>query len=90
MTRLPARGDVLVSRRSASQDYEVSVVPEEAQLVGERYAAAIAHALDLASRLSVDAWYTEDLIHFVLVSHVDETPGRTGIVARPASRERRA
>jgi hypothetical protein len=64
---LPACGDVLVSRRSASQDYEISVIPEEAQLVGEGYEAAIAHALNLAARLSVDAWYTEDLIHFVRI-----------------------
>jgi hypothetical protein len=66
----PKIGDVLVSRNTARVEHEVSIVPEPAGSVCPNHDSAVSRALDLAQERRVDAWLTEDHIHFVrIVSH---------------------
>jgi hypothetical protein len=59
----PQQGDVLVSSRSSTTDYVVSVVPKRSGFCGS-HDEAIAKARDLAEQLRVDVWLTEDRTHF--------------------------
>lgn len=62
-TMRPQQGDVLVSSRSSTTDYVVSVVPKRSGFCGS-HDEAIAKARDLAEQLRVDVWLTEDRTHF--------------------------
>jgi hypothetical protein len=65
----PQSGDVLASRPTARADiYEISVVPNRADLVAMRYDDAMERVRELARASSVDGWYTSDHTHFVRVA----------------------
>ena len=65
----PKPGDVVVSERSARADmYEISLVPGGSEEVVRRYAEALERGGQIARRLGVDAWYTCDQTHHVLVA----------------------
>jgi len=62
--RMPETGDVVVSNPSATVDYDVSVVPHHAHLCA-RHDDAVAKGKELAERLGVDLWLTQDQTHFL-------------------------
>ena len=65
----PNPGDVIVSERSARADmYEISLVPGGSEEVVRRYSEALERGSLMARRLGVDAWYTCDQTHYVLVA----------------------
>jgi hypothetical protein len=62
---VPQDGDVLASRSCATGQYNVAVVPERPHLTQKRRLLALEMARLLARDRAVDAWLTEDLIHFM-------------------------
>ncbi len=64
----PQHGDILVSRSSGSVAHRVVVVPDEQQASFDSHDRAVDCARTLAAERHVDAWLTEDLIHFVLLA----------------------
>ncbi|HEV8346324.1 MAG TPA: hypothetical protein VGQ16_07110 [Vicinamibacterales bacterium] len=62
--RMPETGDVVVSNPSATVDYDVIVVPHHAVLCA-RHDVAVAKGQELAERLGVDLWLTQDHTHFL-------------------------
>ena len=64
----PAPGDIVVAKRPALTLYELSAVPGPPQLTAASYASAMERAKDMATRQSVDAWYTEDHTHFTCIT----------------------
>lgn len=62
---VPQDGDILVSRALATGQYTVAVVPRLPHLTHERRVRAVEGARVLARNRGVDAWLTEDRIHFV-------------------------
>jgi len=64
----PLDGDVLVSKDSARVEHEVSAVPETTASVCPNHDAAVRQAHELAKQRRVDAWLTEDHIHFVKIA----------------------
>ena len=69
---VPQDGDVLVARASATGQYSVAIVPEKPHLSYERRLRAVEGARVLAHDRTVDAWLTEDLIHFMRMAHFRE------------------
>ena len=61
-------GDVLVSNLTATVEYDVSIVGGAVDSAGVHYAAAVARARTLAATRRVDAWLTEDHIHFLKIT----------------------
>jgi hypothetical protein len=67
---LPQPGDVLVSNPTATLEHVIGIVPNPPHLVCPTHDTAVAQALELAERLHVDAWLTEDHRNFLrLASH---------------------
>lgn len=64
----PQNGDILVSKDSARVEHEVSIVPAATASVCPNHDAAVRQARELAKERCVDAWLTEDHIHFVRVA----------------------
>jgi hypothetical protein len=64
----PQNGDVLVSKDTARVEHEVSIVPEARASMCPNHDEAIKEANKLAKERGVDAWLTEDHIHFVKVA----------------------
>ena len=65
----PKPGDVIVSERSARADmYEINLVSGGSEEVVRRYSEALERGGQIARRLGVDAWYTCDQTHYVLVA----------------------
>ena len=62
---LPQDEDVVVSRVVGTGRYSVAVVPRVPHLNRERRGRAVEVATLLARDRGVDAWLTEDLLHFV-------------------------
>jgi len=62
---VPHDGDVVVSRVGATGGYSVAVLPQVPHLTQERRVRALGVATALAHDRGVDAWLTEDLLHFV-------------------------
>jgi hypothetical protein len=62
--RMPETGDVVVSNPSATVDYDVIVMPHRAVLCA-RHDVAVAKGRELAERLHVDLWLTQDQTHFL-------------------------
>jgi hypothetical protein len=74
--RMPEQGDVVVSNPSATVDYDVIVVPRHPVLCARRD-VAVAKGRDLAERLGVDLWLTQDHTHFLkLASYRDRDATR--------------
>ena len=69
---VPQDGDILVSRACATGQYCVAVVPQLPHLTHERRSRALEGARLLAHDRAVDAWLTEDLIHFVCLARFRE------------------
>ena len=67
---LPQPGDILVTRVGATCFYAVAVVPREPHLTRARYVEATTSARDLARNRDVDAWVSEDLVHFLPLTEV--------------------
>jgi hypothetical protein len=63
----PQPGDVLVANHSATTEYVVSITPAPPHFCGT-HDAATAKGRELAARLHVDAWLTEDLRHVILLA----------------------
>ena len=61
-------GDVLVSNLTATVEYDVSIVGGAVDCTGVHYAPAVARATTLAAERQVDAWLTEDHIHFLKIA----------------------
>jgi hypothetical protein len=64
----PQNGDVLVSKDLARVEHEVSIVPETTASVCRNHDVAVKQAQELAHKRGVDAWLTEDHIHFVRIA----------------------
>jgi hypothetical protein len=64
---VPESGDVLVSKRLATTDYEISIGRMPSHL-GGTHDAAIANARSLARQLRIDAWLTEDRAQFTRIA----------------------
>ena len=65
---LPQPGDILVTRVGATCFYAVAVVPRDPHLTCARYVEATEGARNLARVRGVDAWLSEDLVHFLPLS----------------------
>jgi hypothetical protein len=61
----PDVGDVLVSRRTATQAYAVSIVPGPAQISTASRDQAVKKAREYAAEMQMNVWYTEDHIHYL-------------------------
>ncbi len=72
----PQPGDVLVRKRLAEKEHEVSIIPKPAHVVDSNHDLAVAKARELGESLRVDVWLTEDQTHFLkLASHrAQESP----------------
>lgn len=71
----PRSGDVLISKISATVEHEVCIVPAQPSVVCRNYDTAVSQADQLAIEHHVDAWLTEDHIHFVkIASHRTDRP----------------
>lgn len=66
-TLLPQDGDVLVSNPTATLEHEICIVPQPPHLTCATHDEGIAKAHELAARLHVDAWLTEDHTHFLRI-----------------------
>jgi hypothetical protein len=65
LTTHPQPGDVLIERPLALVEYEMGIVPYEPHIAWPTYDVAVARGHELAGRLHVDLWLTEDHIHFL-------------------------
>lgn len=64
----PQNGDILVSKDVARVEHEVSIVPEATASVCPNHDSAVKQAQALAKERRVDAWLTEDHIHFMRIA----------------------
>jgi hypothetical protein len=62
---VPQTGDVLVSNVTATLEHDISIVPNDPHLSCATHNIAVAAARELAEKLGVDAWLTEDHTHFL-------------------------
>jgi hypothetical protein len=65
---LPQNGDVVVSHPTATIEHSIYVVPQRPHMRCATHDQAIASGRELAEKLHVDAWLTEDHCHFLLVA----------------------
>ncbi len=64
-THAPQDGDVLVSNTSATLEHVICVLPQPPHLTCANHNEAVTQGRELAQRLAVDAWLTEDHYHFI-------------------------
>jgi hypothetical protein len=64
----PRDGDVLVSKPTAIVEHEICVVPRPPHVTSANHERAVAEGRQLAARLKVDAWLTEDNCHFIRIA----------------------
>jgi hypothetical protein len=72
----PQPGDILVSRSSGNVEHQISVVPQLPQESCPTHASAVGKASALARERGVDAWLTEDLIHFMRLASYRTEPAQ--------------
>jgi hypothetical protein len=72
----PQAGDVLVSKPTETVEHEICVVPGPPHVTCANHDRAVAEGRQLAQRLKVDAWLTEDHCHFLAIGRYRE--GRPG------------
>jgi hypothetical protein len=65
---LPQDGDVVVSHPTATIEHSICVVPERSHMTCATHDQAVASGRELAEKLHVDAWLTEDHCHFLLIA----------------------
>jgi hypothetical protein len=63
----PQDGDVLVSNPTATVEHEIGIVPRPPHITCANHDRAVAEARQLAEKLRVDAWLTEDNCHFMRI-----------------------
>ena len=68
----PKPGDILVSNQTATVHYEVDIVGSPIASATAHYTAAVSLARTLAAAHRVDAWLTEDHIHFLQIAFCRE------------------
>ena len=68
----PKLGDVLVSNQTATVQYDVGIVGGPVASTTAHYTAAVSLANTLAAQHRVDAWLTEDHIHFLQIASCRE------------------
>jgi hypothetical protein len=61
----PQPGDILVSRSSGNVEHQIGVVPDPPHESLPSHDRAVRKACEMAEARHVDAWLTEDLIHFL-------------------------
>ena len=66
-SHLPQDGDVLVSNPTATVEYEICIVPRAPHIICANHDRAVAEGRNLAEKLKVDAWLTEDNCHFMRI-----------------------
>jgi hypothetical protein len=64
----PRDGDVLISRATAAVEHAICIVPHPPHLACATHDRAVAEGRQLAERLKVDAWLTEDNCHFLPIA----------------------
>lgn len=64
----PRDGDVLVSKEPARVEREVRIWPETGGLVCPNHDSAVTRAHEMAKQRQVDAWLTEDHVHFMKIA----------------------
>jgi hypothetical protein len=72
ITMTPKPGDVLVSNQTATVQYDVGIVGGPVDSTTAHYTAAVSLAKTLAAEHRVDAWLTEDHIHFLQIASCGE------------------
>jgi hypothetical protein len=75
---VPKTGDVLVSNPSATVEHDVCIVPNRPHLTCPNHDSAVSAGVALAKELRVDAWLTEDRIHFLRLATYRETDSPAG------------
>jgi 1,4-alpha-glucan branching enzyme len=63
----PQDGDVLVSNPTATVEHEICISPRPPHITCANHDQAVATGRQLAERLKVDAWLTEDYRHFLRI-----------------------
>jgi len=63
----PQDGDVLVSNPTATVEHEICIVPRSPHITCANHDQAVAEGRQLAERLKVDAWLSEDNRHFLRI-----------------------
>jgi hypothetical protein len=61
----PQSGDILVSRSSGNVEHQIGVVPDAPLVSCPTHDRAVTKACALAQERGVDAWLTEESIHFL-------------------------
>lgn len=74
----PESGDLLVARPTASNEYELMIVPSSESVMHGRYGRAIILGLELSQERGVDLWLTEDHIHYVRLAAHRSAPPASG------------
>lgn len=74
---VPRTGDVVVSRLTARREHEIFILPAATGAVCPSQQAAVVQACDLALEHRVDAWLTEDHIHFLRIAAYRAEAART-------------
>jgi hypothetical protein len=64
----PAAGDVLVSNTTATPEHSITIMPGSLHEHCPTRTIAIARASELARKLQVDVWLTEDQTHFLYLA----------------------
>lgn len=64
---LPQDGGVLVSNPTATVEHEIAIVPRPPHVTCINHDRAVAEGQRLAEELNVDAWLTEDSLHFMRI-----------------------
>ena len=71
---IPEPGDVLITKRLAVVERDISIVPHAPHVPCPTHDEARAIACAVAEKMHTDAWLTEDRIHFLkLASHRPST-----------------
>jgi hypothetical protein len=65
---VPRSGDVVVSNRCATIEYDVTVVDSAVEESHPNHSQAMMRGHQLASERQVDLWLTEDQIHFLALA----------------------
>ena len=73
----PQTGDILVSRSSGNIEHQVSIVPDAPFESCPTHTCAVDKASALARERGVDAWLTEDLIHFMRLASYRASENRS-------------
>jgi hypothetical protein len=76
---IPQPGDVLITKRLAIVERDISIVPHAPHLICPTHDEAVATGCALAEQRHTDAWLTEDRVHFLRLAsyRISNTIDRT-------------